>query len=117
MYNYRKRIIGKKMSKKHNTKKSRRVILGGSYIHYKLIDWFEPYENELNIDSLCENPNAVDFIVQNITDYLDLINWEELSENPNAIPILEKNLDKVDWSRLSQNSNPKAIPLLEKKMD
>ena len=28
-------------------------------------------------------------------DYLD---WEELSKNPNAIQLLEKNLDKVDWS-------------------
>jgi hypothetical protein len=34
-----------------------------------------------------------------------------LSANPNAIPILEKNLDKVNWSSLSRN--PNAIPILK----
>jgi hypothetical protein len=31
------------------------------------------------------------------------VDWECLSENLNAIHILEKNLDKVDWSILSTN--------------
>ena len=38
-------------------------------------------------------------------DFIDIkkIKWVYLSENPNAIRILEKNLDKVNWWRLSIN--------------
>jgi hypothetical protein len=31
--------------------------------------------------------------------------------------LLEKNLDKINWSELSLNSNPNAIDLLEKNLD
>jgi hypothetical protein len=34
---------------------------------------------------------------------LDKVDWSELSKNQNAIHILEKNLDKVNWSYLSEN--------------
>jgi DNA-directed RNA polymerase delta subunit len=33
----------------------------------------------------------------------DDIDWYWLSSNPNAISLIEKNLDKVNWSRLSLN--------------
>jgi hypothetical protein len=46
---------------------------------------------------------------------LDKIHWDKLSMNPNAINILEKNLDKVDWIELSEN--PNAIHILEKNLD
>jgi len=46
---------------------------------------------------------------------MDKINWSRLSENPNAIHILSKNIDKINWSKLSLN--PNAIHLLEKNMD
>jgi hypothetical protein len=45
------------------------------------------------------NPNAIDLIEKNI----DKINWTRLSYNPNAIHILEKNKDKIDWGYLSKN--------------
>jgi len=36
---------------------------------------------------------------------LDKVDWGRLSMNPNAIPILEQNLIKVNWYYLSQNPN------------
>jgi hypothetical protein len=46
-------------------------------IYLKLLDWIEL--NKLSIENLCENPRS---------EY-----------------ILRNNLDKLDWSYLSQNSN------------
>jgi hypothetical protein len=46
---------------------------------------------------------------------LDKVSWTGLSQNPNAIHILEKNLDKVHWDELSKN--PNAIHILEKNLD
>ena len=34
---------------------------------------------------------------------LDKIDWYKLSENINAIHLLEQNLDKIDWILLSWN--------------
>ena len=60
---------------------------------------------------LSENPNAIHILEKNI----DKVNWTMLSLNPNAIHILEKNIDKVDWTMLSRNSN--SIHILEKNID
>lgn len=37
--------------------------------------------------------------------HLDKVDWYwwRMSTNPNIIPILENNMDKVDWERLSAN--------------
>ena len=43
---------------------------------------------------------------------LDKVNWSALSGNIHAISILEKNLDKIDWSVLCRNNH--AISILEK---
>ena len=50
---------------------------------------------------LSQNPNAIHLLEKNI----DKINWTYLSYNPNAIHLLEKNIDKINWSRLSNNPN------------
>jgi len=47
------------------------------------------------------NENAIPMLEQN----LDKVDWNKLSSNPNAIPILEQNLIKVNWYYLSQNPN------------
>jgi hypothetical protein len=57
------------------------------------------------------NRNAIHLLEKN----LDKVDWSQLSRNPNAIHLLEKNLDKVDWSQLSRN--PNAIHLLEQNLD
>ena len=57
------------------------------------------------------NPKAIHLLEQN----LDKINWERLSENPKAIHLIEQNPDKVNWRGLSKN--PKAIHLLEQNPD
>jgi hypothetical protein len=57
------------------------------------------------------NPNAIHLLEKN----LDKVNWCRISYNPNAISILEQHLDNVDWRALS--SNPNAISLLEKNMN
>jgi hypothetical protein len=46
---------------------------------------------------------------------LDKIDWSRLSANPNAMHLLEQNPDKIDWHKLS--GNPSAIHLLEKSQD
>lgn len=52
-------------------------------------------------------------------DWIDKskINWEQISSQTcdAAIQILEKNLDKVDWNKLS--SNPAALHILENNPD
>jgi hypothetical protein len=40
-----------------------------------------------------------------------------LSTNSSAIHLLERNLDKIDWFFLSQNSIPNAITFLEQHQD
>jgi hypothetical protein len=48
---------------------------------------------------LSGNPAAISILEKNI----DKVNWVKLSINPGAIDILEKNQDKIDWVQLSQN--------------
>jgi RimJ/RimL family protein N-acetyltransferase len=48
---------------------------------------------------LSENPNAIHLLEKN----LEKINWSCLSENPNAIHLLEKNSRKIDWHYFSAN--------------
>jgi len=43
---------------------------------------------------------------------LDKITWSILSENPAAISLLEKNPEKISWNELSYN--PGAISILKK---
>ena len=60
---------------------------------------------------LSRNRNAIHILEKN----LDKVNWSGLSTNPNAIHILEKNPDKIKWHQLS--GNPNAIHILEKNLD
>ena len=36
---------------------------------------------------------------------IEWLSWDLLSANPNAINLLENNLDKINWYKLSQNSS------------
>jgi len=45
------------------------------------------------------NPNAIPILEKN----LNRVNWERLSENPNAIHILEQHLYKVNWKNIWTN--------------
>ena len=56
------------------------------------------------------NPNAISLLETNI----DKINWFRLSSNPNAISLLETNIHKINWIRLS--SNPNAMALLQQNL-
>jgi len=60
---------------------------------------------------------AIAYMSENITSFdviskLPIMYWDRLSANPAAIRLIEKNIEKADFSRLSKNSA--AIPLLEK---
>jgi hypothetical protein len=82
---------------------------------YKLLDdaSIKPEYQKLIIDILSSstNPNILSMLEKNP----DRIHWSRLSSNPNAIHLLERNLDKVDWKGLSKN--PNAIHLLEQNPD
>jgi hypothetical protein len=60
---------------------------------------------------LSGNPNAIKLLEKN----LNKIDWSILSSNPNAIKLLKKNPTKIDWLMLS--GNPNAIELLEKNLN
>ncbi len=117
---------------KHITQKSLK-----SLYEYKLEDGIP--ENKLDEIALCENPNALYYLITNgkHIDYFRLssnpnpiaiellkeelkvnpevdINWDSLSTNktPEAIELLKANRDKINWNLLSGNTNPKAIKLL-----
>ena len=78
---------------------------------------------EKNLDKiawyyLALNKNATDILERNmsIINQLDIrhtgkVFWANLSHNPNAMRIIEKNLDKVSWDNLAENSN--SISLLK----
>ena len=90
----------------------------------------EKYPNNIDWDTIIENPKAGHIIEQNLdkvknwnrlavnTEAVHIIeknlhklyNWCELSGNSKAFYILEKNLDKVDW--VSFSKNPSAIHIL-----
>ncbi len=55
------------------------------------------------------NPEAIELLKKN----LDKINWSFLSENPSAIELLKTNQKKIYWDELSSNPNPAAIELLK----
>jgi hypothetical protein len=108
-----------------------------SLFKYKLEDGIP--ENKLDDDALCENPNALYYLISKgkHIDYFRLssnpnpiaiklleeeikvnpdvhINWDILStnKNPEAIKLLKANRDKINWNLLSANTNPKAIEIL-----
>lgn len=85
------------------------------------IYFFKKYTDKLNQSQLYDilvNPGAIDFILENYPDKLNLY-LHRLSSNPSptAIELLEKNPDKIDWEHLAMNKSPDAIKLLEKYPD
>ena len=50
---------------------------------------------------MSKNHNAIHILEKN----LDKIDWSELSVNPNAIHLLENNLNKVNWHTVWVNPN------------
>lgn len=64
---------------------------------------------------LCNNPNAVNWVEQQLLNHTGKVCWSSLSANPAAIHLLEKHIHKIHWRLLSKN--PAAIPLLEKHLD
>lgn len=102
--------------------------------HMSKIDWdflsdnpnaihlLEQNNAKINWNILFKNSNAVHLIEQHIKQAkpskLRLkLSYLSANKNPNAIRILEKNMEKIDWSLLS--ANPSAIEMLEitKKFD
>ena len=72
---------------------------------WKLRDWIDIDKLEWDYLSLSTNKNAISLLEKN----LDKIDWSNLSENKNAISLLEKNLDKIDWKYLSFNKNAISV--------
>lgn len=76
---------------------------------YKLLDWID--ENKLDIGNLSRNPFAISIIEKNI----EKINWTNLSSNCGAIDLLKKNIDKINWIWLGINTN--AIDIILSNID
>ena len=57
-------------------------------------------------------PQFIDIIEQHLDDYVD---WFSLALNPNAMHIIEKNLNRIEFSVLA--CNPNAISIIEKNLD
>lgn len=86
---------------------------------------------DLNIDYLCLNPNAISFLNE-LYEKTKTINWNKLSSNPNAMYLIKKRIADennltakeiddtdsnyiINWYNLS--SNPNAIDVLKKKIE
>ena len=65
------------------------MITSYAFKYTDLVDWVD--FKQITYKKL--STNAIHILEKN----LDKVNWSKLSCNPNAIYILEKNLDKVDW--------------------
>ena len=96
---------------KHITQKSLK-----SLFKYKLVDGIP--EDELDINALCENPNALYYLITKGKH----INYYHLSNNPN--PIVFKLLKEeikvnpevhINWHLLSSKTDSEAIELLSKR--
>ena len=68
------------------------------YTPYKLLDWVNHYKNIISESYSRRRPG---FSLEILYEYESF--WDGLSSNPKAIHLLEKNLDKIDWSLLSRN--------------
>ena len=107
---------------------------------YVMLEWIKEIYKKfsvIDIDRICNNPNGMDWIEDNVKAGLKLTrtNWKYISSNPNAIPFIKKygknnidwkylssnpnaydiiinNIDKIDWNMLS--SNPLLINILNK---
>jgi hypothetical protein len=95
---------------------------------------FHIFEKEVNMSSICDNPNALPFLKNNLhkIDWYNLcenpdaislieqhpenINWHALSINPNALHLLRHNQEKIHWGTLCWNINPEAITLLDSRI-
>lgn len=64
----------------------------------------ERVEGRINWGKLCENQDIR--IIPILEQNLDKVCWFRLSANPNAIPILKKNKEKIKYEYLSMNTNP-----------
>jgi hypothetical protein len=75
---------------------------------YKLRDWIQ--YDKLDWYGLSSNPHpcAIDMLEKNVEN----VNWHRLSPNPSAISLIENHLDKVNWQYLSRNEN--AIPIIQR---
>jgi ribosomal protein L24E len=75
--------------------------------------YYESYVRRISWYSLSANPGAIHLLEQ----YPHIIDFEGLCCNPKlnlwAMRVLEKNLDKIDWSYLSQNPSIFAKQLFE----
>ena len=78
----------------------------------KLLDWVELDKLDW-YGLLSTNPNAIYLLEQN----MDKIDWMKLSGNPNAIHLLEQNMDKIDWCNFSTNINIFEIDTKQLKLD
>ena len=86
------------------------------FLLFKKVNMFKPefiIHDKVNWYGLCKNRNPI--AIHILEKNLDKVCWSYLSENPNAIHILEKNVDEIDWWSLSFNQN--AIRILEKNLD
>lgn len=70
--------------------------------------------NLLYWPNISANPGLINIIQEELKYPNNKINWQYLSLNPNALSILEKNKDKIDYDRLTQNTNPKAVAMVIK---
>ena len=74
------------------------------------------HKNDWDWKGLCKNlnPKVIPLLINNI-DKLGKTEWEYLCENPNAMCIIENNIDKISWEHLAKNIN--AISFLEKHLN
>ena len=74
-----------------------------------LRDWIPL--NRLDVNHLCSNPNAVDYVLEN---HFNRIFWWHFSSNPEAVDYLLQHPERIVWKGFSSNPSPKALEFMKK---
>lgn len=80
-------------------------------VHGKMVlrDWIPLIR--LDVNHLCSNPNAVDYVLEN---HFNRIFWWHFSMNPCAVDYLLQHPERIVWRGFSSNSSPRALEFLKK---
>jgi hypothetical protein len=101
--------------------KNKLLILNNKSANYFLcrytskegIQFLKNNPHKINWEILSNNPYAIDFLKEN----QDKIYWSSLSSVSSAIDFLKENQDKINWICFSENTHPDAIRMIEQNLD
>jgi hypothetical protein len=83
----------------------------------KILEPITLYLDKICWETLSENINACDLIEKNWEYCKNMVDWCYISANPSMTSILEKNIDKINWTWLSSNPSIDAMNIIKNNLD